>query len=40
MADLLVLYPQGGESTLQLLTSLEQVAFQWLLCTHHSHLQA
>lgn len=38
MSDLFILNLQCGEAGLQLLTSLEQVTIQWLLCTHHSHL--
>lgn len=38
-SDLFVLNLECGEAGLQLLTPLEQFAFQWLLCTHHSHLR-
>lgn len=36
--DLFILNLQCGEAGLQLLTPLEQLAFQGLLRTHHSHL--
>lgn len=37
-SDLFILNLQCGEAGLQLLTPLEQLAFQGLLRTHHSHL--
>lgn len=38
MSDLLVLNLERRQAGLQLLTPLEQLDFQRLLCTHHSHL--
>ena len=38
MSDLLVLNLERGQAGLQLLTPLEQLDFQRLLRTHHSHL--
>lgn len=35
---LFILNLECGEAGLQLLTPLEQLTFQWLLCTHHSLL--
>lgn len=39
MSDLFILNLECGETGLQLLTPLEQLAFQRLLCTHYSHLK-
>ena len=39
MWHLFILNLECGQTGLQLLTPLQQLALQWLPCTHHSHLQ-